>query len=292
MTAAHLTGISDDLVARYLARLDVHERPEVSLAALVRLHESHVRRISYHNLDIQLGRPPDVDPARNAARLAGGASGYCFHLNGAFAALLATLGFDVTLHRGQVKKGPEPLSRGVGSCNHLALTVTLDGARWFVDVGLGDGLLHPLPLRPGVVRQPPLTFELADTSDGWRFTHDPRGSFTVMDWEDRPARPADFVEPHHVLSTEPASTFVRRLIVVNRGAERVMSLVDCLLTRIDDGGVTRWVLGTFDQWRAALEGTFLLRLDDEDDAGLLRLWHRLQQRRATAAEQPVVSRQE
>lgn len=278
-----MTRIGDEVVQRYLSRLDEPGRPRVDLATLVRLHERHVRRIPYHNLDIRLGLPTDVDPAGNAARLAGGDAGYCFHLNGAFAALLAALGFDVTLHRGQVKKAPA-LPDGVQFANHLTMTVTLEGRRWFVDVGLGDGLLGPVPLRPGVVRHPPLTFGFAEAAWGWRFTHDPRGSFTVMDWEDRPAQPHDFAEAHHVLSTAPTSTFVRRLIVTNRGPDDVVwSLVDCQLTRIDGDGVHHRVLTTFDEWRRELEDTFLLRLDDGHTAGLRRLWQRLPRQRSIPA---------
>lgn len=272
-----VTGISGDVVARYLARLDVQARPEPSLDQLITLHERHVERISYHNLDIQLGRRTDVDPARNAARLADGEGGYCFHLNGSFAALLSALGFDVTLHRGEVKKDMHR-PPGVSFANHLAMTVNLDGLRWFVDVGLGDGLFHPLPLRTGMAEQPPLTFGLSRTSRGWRFTHDPRASFTVMDFDDAPATAEDFAGPHEVLSTEPASTFVRRFIVTNRAADRVLSLVDRVLTTIDAGGVTKRVLPTFDQWRSTLRTDFLLRLDEQDDDGLARLWTRLSRR--------------
>jgi N-hydroxyarylamine O-acetyltransferase len=279
-----VTRISDDVVARYLARLDVPARPEPGLDQLIALHERHVERISYHNLDIQLGRRTDVDPARNAARLAAGEGGYCFHLNGSFAALLSALGFDVTLHRGEVKKDPDP-PPGVAFANHLAVTVNLDGVRWLVDVGLGDGLLHPLPLRTGVAAQPPLTFGLSRAARGWRFTHDPRASFTVMDFEDAPATAEDFASSHATLSTEPTSTFVRRFIATNRGADRVLCLVDRMLTTIDASGVTDRVLTTFDQWRSTLQTDFLLRLDERDDDGLARLWTRLRRRHAAGVHE-------
>jgi arylamine N-acetyltransferase len=271
--------------------LGVYERPEPSLATLVRLHERHVQRISYHNLDIQLGVSTGVDPVCNAGRLAGGDAGYCFHLNGAFAALLSTLGFEVTLHRGQVKKG-SALPGGVDYSNHLAMTVSLEGRRWFIDVGLGDGLLSPVPLQPGVIRQAPLRFELTRGAWGWRFTHDPRGSFTVMDWEDQAAQPQDFAEAHHALSTEPNSTFVRRLIVIRREAAQVLSLVDCMLTRVDDAGVREWPLATYEEWRQELETSFGIGIAAGDTAGLLGLWQRMQHRTSAAARRPSSIAQE
>ncbi len=272
--------ISDEVVGRYLARLGMRRRPPATLSELVRLHQRHVQRISYQNLDIQLGRQTTVRPADNAERLAAGEGGYCFHLNGSFAALLLALGFKVTLHRGQVKKD-DGLAFDVTSPNHLAMTVRVGDALWFVDVGLGDGLFEPLPLRPGTVHQPPFTFRLTRSDPGWRFSHDPGGSFTVMDFEDRPARPEDFAEPHRLLSTDPTSTFVRRFIVMNRTPGRVLSLVDCCLSRIESGRVTRQQLHTFEEWRAALTDSFLLRLGAADDVDLLRLWARLQHRRGT-----------
>ncbi|MFC4148122.1 arylamine N-acetyltransferase [Micromonospora mangrovi] len=278
-----MTPISDEVLARYLARLGVPDRPEPSLTTLIRLHERHVQRISYHNLDIQLGIPTGVDPVANAGRLAGGEAGYCFHLNGAFAALLSALGFEVTLHRGQVKKG-SALPGGVAFSNHLAMTVSLEGRRWFVDVGLGDGLLVPVPLQPGVVSQPPFRFELARTPWGWRFTHDPRGSFTVMDWEDPAAQPQDFAEAHHALSTDPNSTFVRRFIVIRREAGQVLSLVDCVLTHIDETGVQERALATFEDWRRELETTFGIEITASSTAALVNLWQRMQHRVSAARQ--------
>jgi hypothetical protein len=50
-----------------------------------------------------------------------GRGGYCYHLNGAFALLLASLGYDVRRHLGGVHgpDGPSPESLG----NHLVLSV-------------------------------------------------------------------------------------------------------------------------------------------------------------------------
>ncbi|GIF16725.1 arylamine N-acetyltransferase family protein [Actinoplanes teichomyceticus] len=268
------------VVSRYLARLGLRESPARTPAGLALLHERHVQRISYENIDIQLGRPTTVRPEENAVRTAGGRGGYCFHLNGSFAALLATLGFPVVLHRGQVKKEPDP-PYGVAVANHLTLTVELGGTGWLVDVGLGDGLLRPVPLRPGVVHQPPLTFRLSRTGRTWRFVHDPRGSFTVMDWTEEPAEPGDFAGRHRFLSTDPESTFVRRFLAMNRDRDRVHTLVDRKLARIDADGQVEQQLDSFDEWRDVLADTFRLRLDAVD---LHRLWRRLHQTAKSGAE--------
>ena len=65
--------------------------------------------------------------------------GYCFEVNGAFAALLRSLGYRVSLLSARVH-GPS----GFGPLSHLALRVDLDEP-WLVDVGFGRN--SELPLR-------------------------------------------------------------------------------------------------------------------------------------------------
>jgi N-hydroxyarylamine O-acetyltransferase len=62
-------------------------------------------------------------------------------LNGAFAGLLAALGFEVSLHSARVF-GPDDFGPPL---DHLALFVTTT-ERWIVDVGFGAHTLHPLRL--------------------------------------------------------------------------------------------------------------------------------------------------
>ena len=83
-------------VTGYLERLGLGAEPP-GIAALRRLHAAHVERVPYEPLEIQLGRPTALDPAASAARILRGRGGYCYHLNGAFSALL--LPFGVRLHQ-------------------------------------------------------------------------------------------------------------------------------------------------------------------------------------------------
>ena len=105
----------------------------------------------------QLGpRPVPASAARIAAT---GRGGYCFHLNGALAALLSALGYSVSLHVGGVH-GPEGPSVE-WLTNHLVLGVAglpsdacPDGL-WYVDVGLGDAMHDPMPWVAGPVAAAP-----------------------------------------------------------------------------------------------------------------------------------------
>jgi len=233
-----------------------------------------------------------VWPAESAERIAAGRGGYCFHLNGAFATLLDALGYRVTIHRGQVKKVPDP-PPGVTFANHLALTVACEGREWFVDVGLGDGIHTPVPLRPGGFRQGPFRYALRATGsgtypaagldghaaaggatdpDGWRFVHDHRGSFTVMDFETAPAGLDDFTEAHRVLSTSPDSTFRRHFIVMRRTASGLDRLHGLDLSTVDRHGVQSTRLTSEAEWRAVLERVFHLQLADLPADAVSALW--------------------
>jgi arylamine N-acetyltransferase len=205
-------------------------------------------------------------------RLAGGRGGYCFHLNGAFGALLRHLGFGVTLHRADVQHtAGGPVEEG----HHLALTVTAGGRAYLADVGLGDGLHDPLPLRPGRYTQGSFTFVLERTPGGWRFTNHERGSFRFFEFDEAPARlPEDFAEIHEWFATSPESGFVRTLTAQRRDAEGFDVLRGCVLRRLDASGQREREIVSAEEWYAILTGLFGLDLSDLDAATRRRLWAR------------------
>ncbi|WP_282691986.1 arylamine N-acetyltransferase [Streptomyces sp. CC208A] len=260
----------------YLAALGVARPTAPTAEALRTLHRAQVERVAYENLDIHLGRPTGIGAEESVTRIARGRGGYCFHLNGAFGALLTALGYDVTLHRAGVQSTPEDPAGASG--DHLALTVRLDGERWLVDTGLGDGLHEPLPLREGSHTQGPFTYTLAPSTaepGGWRLGHDPRGSFTAMDFAPAPVDLPSFAAEHTRLSTSPDSSFVRVLTAQRRDAKGVDVLRGCVLRRLDAAGTTERTIDTPDDWYAVLAGTFHLDLTDVDAPARTDLWHRV-----------------
>ncbi|MGW1352248.1 arylamine N-acetyltransferase family protein [Streptomyces sp. NPDC002409] len=260
----------------YLAALGATRPTAPTADALRALHRAQVERVAYENLDIHLGRSTGIGAAESAARIARGRGGYCFHLNGAFGALLTALGYDVTLHRAGVQTTPEAPAGASG--NHLALTVRLDGERWLVDTGLGDGLHEPLPLREGSHAQGPFTYALAPSvaePGGWRFVHDPCGSFTAMDFAPDPVELSSFAAEHVRLSTSPDSDFVRVLTAQRRDAGGVDVLRGRVLRRIRAGGTDERTIDSADEWYAVLTGLFRLDLTDVDTSARAELWHRV-----------------
>lgn len=240
--AVNVTLMSDAIdVAGYLARLGLPELAgrEPSVPALHALHRAHAERVPYECLDIHLDRPTTVCPAESARRIVAGRGGYCFHLNGAFSALLRALGYRVTRHVGGVQARSDPSAGATG--NHLVLTVAGLGSDespegdWLVDIGMGDGLHSPLPLITGTHQDGPFRYGLRPSGaepGGWRFDHDPSGGFLGMDFRAEPARMSDFTARHTELTTSPDSGFVRVAMAARRDATGADVLRGLSLTRI------------------------------------------------------------
>jgi N-hydroxyarylamine O-acetyltransferase len=161
--------------------------------------------------------------------------------------------------------------------NHLALTVAglptdeNPGGDWLVDAGLGDALHRPLPLNAGRYRQGPFAYALMPSvvePGGWRFEHDPDGSFTGMDFRPTRASQDDFRARHEYLSSSPHSPFVRTLSVQRRDATGVDALTGLVLERLPGGEAV--TLDNEEAWFGALREVFGLELDDVDRRALWR----------------------
>lgn len=263
-----------------------------SVEGLFRLHRAHAERVPYETLWIHLGERWGIDLADSAHRIAtSGRGGYCFHLNGAFGVLLEALGYDVTRHVGGVH-GPAGPS-GDEMTNHMVLTVAglpseaHPEGTWYVDVGLGDALHEPLPLRAGAYRQGPFALSLESPppgavagdgpGGGWHLTHDAAGGFAGMSWRAAPTGMDAFADRHAWLSTSPESGFVRVLTAQRRDATGVDVLRGLTLKRIGAGATER-TLTTAGELADALGDVFGLDLaavapDARDRAALWERTH-------------------
>src|SRR5215204_4597739 len=128
-------------VAAYLERIDYRGPLAPTADSLRRLHVAHLLTVPFENLSIHASEPIVLDDEslcdKVVARRRGG---FCYELNGLFAALLRALGFRVEMLSAGVARreggfGPE--------FDHMALLVTL-GERWLADVGFGDSFVEPL----------------------------------------------------------------------------------------------------------------------------------------------------
>jgi N-hydroxyarylamine O-acetyltransferase len=155
--------LTEDVTARYLRRLGLSEPPSPDLDGLRALHEAHLRCVPFENLDIHLGVPITLGLERIVDKLTRRRrGGFCYELNGAFSALLTTLGFDVRLLEARVYDGAQVGIR----FDHACLLVDLDPP-YVADVGFGSCFEHPLRLEPGIAQVDPAgDFELMQRADG------------------------------------------------------------------------------------------------------------------------------
>jgi N-hydroxyarylamine O-acetyltransferase len=232
-------------VARYLERIGYAGPLEPSLETLRTLHEAHYRAVPFENLDIGLGRPIVLDEAALYGKIVERRrGGFCYELNGLFAALLRALGFRVTL----IAAGVNSRVHGVfgPEFDHLALRVDL-AVPWLADIGFGESFVRPLRLdERGEQRDPGGVFRIAER-DGWHLLESRDGE---GNWQSEyrftltPRALADFGAMCHYHQTSPDSGFTKhstcslptpagrvtvsdnRLIVTTNGAREETELPD------------------------------------------------------------------
>ena len=127
----------------YLQRINYAGPLTHSAETLRQLQVAHLLHVPFENLSIHSSEPILLeDEALFAKIVSRRRGGFCYELNGLFAALLRALGFDVSMLSGQVANAEGIYGRDF---DHMTLMVTL-AERWLVDVGFGDSFLEPLPL--------------------------------------------------------------------------------------------------------------------------------------------------
>src|SRR5215210_4041066 len=82
----------------YLRRIGYSGPLDPCAETLRGLHRAHMLSVPFENLDIHLERVIVLDEDKLLSKVVGQRrGGFCYELNGAFAALLRALGFDVTM---------------------------------------------------------------------------------------------------------------------------------------------------------------------------------------------------
>lgn len=194
----------------YLKRIG-HPRVTASPEALHSLHAAHVRAIPFENVDVVLGTHPGIEFDAIQSKLVGRRrGGYCYEHALLFAAVLERIGFEVERRVARVQP------QRPGPRTHMLLLVRVDGQEFLADVGFGAGMLHPMPLKDGVViDQAGWDHQLTVEGDLWTLSQK-----TIDGWvpqhasDDEPQLLIDFVVAHHYVSTHPNSPFSTKLVVM------------------------------------------------------------------------------
>ena len=197
-------------VAAFLERIGVTTLPGPELERLQTLHRAIGLTVPYENLAILEGRSISLEIPDLLEKVVGRRrGGYCYELNGVFAHLLETLGFEVERHLARVWSNGYPAP----PLTHLVLGVTVAGKRYLCDVGFGGGTLRePVPWELNeAVTQGPDRFRLVAADHGETMLQ----SFVLQQWKDLysilpcAVRPQDVIPANHYSSTHPDSFFTR-----------------------------------------------------------------------------------
>jgi N-hydroxyarylamine O-acetyltransferase len=127
----------------YLQRINYTGPLDPSAETLRGLQLAHLRTVPFENLSIHAGEVIVLDDDALFEKIVDlRRGGFCYELNGLFAALLRALGFEVAMLSAQAANAEGTFGPDF---DHMALLVTL-AERWLVDVGFGDSFLEPLLL--------------------------------------------------------------------------------------------------------------------------------------------------
>ncbi|MGW2170133.1 arylamine N-acetyltransferase family protein [Streptomyces sp. NPDC001705] len=130
-------------VDAYLRRLGAEHPARPTLDALRALHLLHLRTVPFENLSVHLGEEIVLEEGRLLDKVVGGRrGGFCYELNGLFGALLAALGYEVTMLAARVYGDGGRL--GIPYDHMVLLVRTVDGGDWLADVGFGAHSHGPL----------------------------------------------------------------------------------------------------------------------------------------------------
>ena len=250
------TTATEFRLLEYLARIAYSGPTEPTADNLRRIHYAHMLAIPFENLDISLGRKIVLDEdailSKIVVRRRGG---FCYELNGAFAALLRTLGFEVTLLSARVARadgGESP------EFDHLVLRVDLQNT-WLADVGFGDSFMEPLRLQAGTEQRDPAgMFRLVQDHDRWCMqkaepdrSWSPQYSFTLQ-----PRRLEDFAPMCHYHQTSPESPFTRKKVCSLATPEGRITLSGNKLIVTRNGQREEQTMQSDEEWREALRKHF------------------------------------
>lgn len=248
--------MDEAVVAAYLDRIGAARPARPDADALRELQLRHLHTVPFENLSIHLGEQIVLDEQalleKVVTRRRGG---FCYELNGGFAALLSALGYEVTLLAARVltSDGPGPLF------DHLVLRVDL-AQPWLVDVGFGSFCHHPLRLDLRTDQPDPagVARVVARDQGDLDVLIDGQGEYRI---ETRPRVLADFEPTCWWHRTSPKSHFTRSLTCSRLTDTGRVTLSERRLIRTGAGGRNEQLLGDDAAVLAAYRREFGIVLD-------------------------------
>ncbi|NKQ55204.1 arylamine N-acetyltransferase [Amycolatopsis sp. K13G38] len=226
-------------VDAYLDRIGADRPAAPSAEALRELQARHLATVPFENLSVHLREPVELaEDALFDKVVRRRRGGFCYELNGLFAALLRELGFEVTLLSARVWNG----ERYGPPFDHMALRVDLPEP-WLADVGFGRFARYPVRLDSREPQQDPEgEVVVSETPQGdLDVRHAGRPAYRL---EQRPRELRDFAPTCWWQATSPESHFTTGLLCsLQAPGGRITLAGDKLIETVDGERVERVLVG-------------------------------------------------
>jgi N-hydroxyarylamine O-acetyltransferase len=250
---------------KYLERIGIAAPVAADEKTLDLIVRAHQKTVPFENLDVyDVGGDILLDTAslydKVVTRRRGG---YCFELNAALTALLKSLGYDCYPVAARVVWMSPPGT--YSPITHRGGIVTIDGVRYFIDVGFGGPSPHgalrldePEPQSDG---RNTFVFDKDDDGDFVICRLAEHGKERLLKFADRRCENVDFLAPNEYLSKNKASGFkLMRMLNITRD-DGSAALNGNVLRVHKNGTAEETVLDTEEKLRSALAEHFGIRID-------------------------------
>jgi N-hydroxyarylamine O-acetyltransferase len=244
-------------VNAYLERIKYNGSLAPTAETLRDLQVAHLLAVPFENLSLHSKQPIILeDTALFTKIVEHRRGGFCYEVNGLFAALLRALGFKVEMLSAEVANA----EGGFGpDFDHMTLMVSLDN-RWLADVGFGDSFIEPLLLdERGEQMQGRRAYKIVpdnnylilmqrENQDEWKAQY----RFTLQPYEY-----ADYSEMCRYHQTSPQSHFTQRRICSRATEEGRITLSEMrFITTSKNGERQERILTSQTEYEAVLREHF------------------------------------
>ncbi|CAN5473176.1 arylamine N-acetyltransferase [soil metagenome] len=244
-------------IEAYLERIKYRGSLAPVAETLRGLQAAHLLTVPFENLSIHAKQPIILEDVALFTKIVGDVrGGFCYELNGLFAALLRALGFRVEM----LSAGVANAEGGFGpDFDHMTLMVTLD-ERWLADVGFGDSFVEPLLLdERGEQRQGGRAYKIVPDDDRLiLMRHENEGEWKAQyRFTLKPYEYADYAEMCRYHQTSPQSHFTQNRICSRATVEGRVTLSEMrFITTSKDSERQERILTSQKEYEAMLREYF------------------------------------
>ena len=238
-------------IKAYLERINYHGPPTVSAETLRNLQVAHLFNVPFENLSIHAHEPIILDDEALFRKIVERRrGGFCYEDNGAFAALLRALGFQVAMLSAEVARSTGDFSPPF---DHMALMVQLEQP-WLVDVGFGDSFVDPIVFHAGGADQVNgHRYVVLAVGDEWQLQReDDKGKVALYAFQDVPHELGEYQGMCRFHQTSPESHFTRSWICSRATPDGRITVSNMRLIVTDGARRSETQLNTMGELRQSL----------------------------------------